>query len=248
MNIIDFHCHLDINGSIDHLNAIQDKFGVDISVIHPGFDDFRNLSTYHENIKNILREGTDTFKAFIGIDFKNKPEAIADIFHEIGASGVKIHPILQGIEIHNKEFMAPFMAVLKQLDAPVYVHTDHPGVPNYRKYRTLLKSRFGRFAKKFPDQGKLIMGHAGNNDSYLDAKHVFKLRGNTYVETSLAPVPSEFEKMINRVEGGENRILFGSNVQYCSFEVELKKIHVLNITEKQKQKILFENAKRLLKL
>ncbi|MHA1714943.1 MAG: amidohydrolase family protein [Promethearchaeota archaeon] len=245
--IIDFHCHLK-NGGVDYLESLKKKYNVECFILHPAFKDFNELSKYHDTVSRILEQEPDEFKAFIGIDFSKDPDVIIEDFHMVGASGIKIHPLIQGISIHDKNFMAPFMSVLKSLKAPVYVHTDHPGVPDYRKYRTLLKSRFGRFAKHFPDHDVLIMGHAGNSDSYLDAKEVLKFRINVYVETSLAPVPSEFEKMVKMVPDGENRLLFGSNEPYSAFQVEFKKIEVLSLSNVQKRKILYENARRLLRL
>ncbi|MHA1794401.1 MAG: amidohydrolase family protein [Promethearchaeota archaeon] len=242
--IIDFHCHLK-----DHSEKhLLEEPRISVRVVHPAFEDFNHLEKYHETIAKILEKYAGKLKAFIGIDFNKEPEKILDDIAFVGAAGIKIHPLLQGIKIQDKEFMKPFMSVIKKSKLPLYVHTDHPGVPIYYKYRTLLKSRFGRLAKNFPDVNPIIMGHAGNNDSYLDAKDVIVRRDNVLVETSLSPVPSEIEKIVKRVNNGENRILFGSNEPYSSFQVEVKKIEILSITDEQKRKILSENARRLLKL
>ncbi|MFX0099550.1 MAG: amidohydrolase family protein [Candidatus Hodarchaeota archaeon] len=246
--IIDFHCHLK-DGKFEHLLKVQASHGVQMSIIHPAFKEFDALDAYHEDASRACGKHPDKLGCFIGINFSKDPESIASDFNALeGALGVKIHPLLQEIQINDKEFMAPYMAVIKKLDVPVYVHTDHPGVPDYQKYRNLLKSKFGRFAKNFPEHDRIIAGHAGNNDNYLVMKEVLKLRKNVYVETSLAPVPTEFEKMVKRIEGGEDKVLFGSNMPYCSIDVELKKIEILNISSEQKNKILQINARRVLKL
>ncbi|MBD3188103.1 amidohydrolase family protein [Candidatus Bathyarchaeota archaeon] len=242
-DIIDFHCHA-LKRSVDHL---VDRENVVTSVIHPAFDDFDDLESYHDFAREVIQDHGGRILAFIGIDFSKDPINIREDFEHVNASGIKIHPILQDIPVNKKEFMKPFMDVIEGLDVPVYVHTDHPGVPIYNKYRPLLKSRFGRFAKHFPSC-KLVMGHAGNNDSYLLAKEVLELRNNTLVETSLLPVPSELEKISTRVENGNNRILFGSNEPYSSFQVELKKIEILSLSKNEKRAILHDNARRLLKL
>ncbi len=242
--IIDFHCHLD-KGSPGRVLDLQARYPVETSVIHPAFEDFKDLAGYHDRVAKMVQANAGKIEAFIGIDFKKDPEEIITTIDHVGAKGVKIHPILQDIEINDKDFMAPFMEVINKHHVPVYVHTDKPGVPDFLKYKTTLKNDFGRISKNFPGV-TFIMGHAGNNDSYLDAKLLFSLRPNTLVETSLAPVPSEFEKMIKQAEGGENRILFGSNEPYSSFAVELKKIEVLNITPGQRENILHDNARRVL--
>ncbi|MHA1683445.1 MAG: amidohydrolase family protein [Promethearchaeota archaeon] len=242
MKIIDFHAHAK-DGSVEHL---VNRDAVETSVIHPAFEDFKELEAYHARASRALREYPDRLAVFIGIDFTKEPDHVSEIFDEVGASGIKIHPLLQDFPINNKEFMEPFMGVISRLKTNLYVHTDHPGTPIYNKYRPLLKSKFGRFAKYFPEQEVIIMGHAGNNDSYLLAKEVMKMRKNVVVETSLAPVPSEFEKMIERIEHGEKRIIFGSNEPYSSIDVELKKIDILDITENQKRMILHDNGRRLL--
>ena len=55
---------------------------------------------------------------------------------------------------------------------------------------------------------------------------------------------SKIKEAVERV--GEERVVFGSDVPFHDYSVELQKVHVAGLTPRQESLVLRENAKNLL--
>ena len=253
--LFDFHRHM--GGEIvDDLK----RFGIEgmclmpswktpdmIDFSAPAENDFTDTESYLQDLEDIgseLKKGGWMGKIyrFVPLDFSRDPENLSSVIQRTRAAGVKIHP-LQNFPI-TRDFLEPYMKVLEEHDAILYVHTDWVPSTEWKKTKNLMKETFGNIAGWFTGI-PIILGHAGNNDSYVNIWKWVKKYPHVYVETSLSPAPQEIEKI--KRHGGVDRILFGSNHPYSSTAVELQKILKMNyFNEEEKAQVLRENAVALL--
>jgi uncharacterized protein len=64
------------------------------------------------------------------------------------------------------------------------------------------------------------------------------------LETSGVSMHSKIREAVERV--GEGRVVFGSDYPFHDYSVELQKVKVAGLTERQEEMVLYDNAKRLL--
>ncbi|MHA1821775.1 MAG: amidohydrolase family protein [Promethearchaeota archaeon] len=266
-SVFDFHAHLEPNLPIDSFMKERNKFSIEGICIMPSWkklgqfnfaekypNDFLEPDNYLKNLDMMIKEleqtegGTgwrgDIYK-FIPIDFKKDAGHLEEIIENVNPAGVKIHP-LQDFPI-DRRFLEPYFKVVQEHDLLLYIHTDWVPTTEWHKVKNLLPETFERIAKWFPDF-TIIMGHAGNNDSYVNVWKILKKYKNVVIETSLSPAPQEIEKVKKHIKDGYKRILFGSNFPFSSTGVELTKIFKMNyFTHEEKEAILRVNAKNLLK-
>ena len=99
-------------------------------------------------------------------------------------------------------------------------------------------------ARRFPDV-RIIMAHLTGDGirGVLAVKHC----ENVVVDTSgAAPEAGIVEFAVEQL--GDKRIVYGSDVPIRDFAVALARVTGSRLTAKQKQRILFENARELLRL
>ncbi|TKJ45470.1 hypothetical protein CEE35_03925 [Candidatus Aerophobetes bacterium Ae_b3b] len=103
----------------------------------------------------------------------------------------------------------------------------------------------GNLAKRFPD-AKMIMAHFGFED-WLEGIFVAKENKNIYLDT--AGSPTEWLVIKTAVqECGDDKIVWGSGSPALNIAAELAKITDAQISEEAKEKILYKNISKLLKL
>lgn len=97
-----------------------------------------------------------------------------------------------------------------------------------------------KFAELNP-QSKVILAHMGGsvNKVIKKAIELSKRFDNIYLDTSGITNPIIIEYTVKNFD--ENRILFGSDIPWCSFDSMLFNVLDADITKTQKQKILSDN-------
>ena len=89
----------------------------------------------------------------------------------------------------------------------------------------------------------LHMGHA--HGVYIQAAiNTAKRYDNIILETSGVSMHSKIKEAVEKV--GEERVVFGSDYPFHDYSVELQKVEVAGLTERQKELVLYANAKKLL--
>ncbi|MEX2684944.1 MAG: amidohydrolase family protein [Candidatus Sigynarchaeota archaeon] len=209
-------------------------------------NDFTNIFWYKADVKTIRQKfagWAGQLFTFIPVDFQGGVDKFKRDLDELDPAGVKLHP-LQCFPL-DKGFLDPFFRIIRDRDLLVHVHTDWPSRTEFGKFKPVLGATFGKLARWYTDI-TFIMGHAGNNDSYLNIWKIVKRCPNCIVETSMAPTPAELDRVIARV--GADRIVFGSNFPYCNTAVEITRVLALHrASAEDKRGILGENARTILK-
>lgn len=228
------------NGTVEKLIELSDKAGVDKMVVHSP------ATTPHQvqSINNFIIECTKKYPERI-IGFMTMHPEYEDINAEVercinaGLKGLKIHPDFQRFMIDDKNAYYIYEAIAGRI--PLLVHTG-----DYR-YQWSKPSRMARVMDDFPAM-KVIGAHFGGWSEWDDAAEVFGGK-NIYVDTSstMYNVPIEHINELIKIYGVDH-VMFGTDYPMWDAESELKYIEQLDLTDKEKEMILYENAERLLNL
>lgn len=175
---------------------------------------------------------------------------------ELGAKGIKLHPMAQGFDINDSR-MDELYKKCSESKFTILIHCGR--VSNARL------NEFSDFASivpiidKYPDI-PIILAHMADGDKECVLK-VSKQYENVYFDTSIVITgypeiarvnePSwlddnEVVDIIN--EAGAEKILFGSDFPWGSSVHDVKRFMKLKLTDSQKKTILSENAKRLFRI
>ncbi len=175
---------------------------------------------------------------------------------ELGAKGIKLHPMAQGFDINDSR-MDELYKKCSESKFTILIHCGR--VSNARL------NEFSDFASivpiidKYPDI-PIILAHMADGDKECVLK-VSKQYENVYFDTSIVITgypeiarvnePSwlddnEVVDIIN--EAGADKILFGSDFPWGSSVHDVKRFMKLKLTDRQKKTILSENAKRLFRI
>jgi predicted TIM-barrel fold metal-dependent hydrolase len=182
---------------------------------------------------------------FVGFCYLNPLHPIAFIEEELercivkgGMKGIKLEAALNA----RDRRMDPLLERIQDLGVPLLHHTWYKTVNlgiNESTPADLLD-----LAKRFP-KVTIIMAHLGGirQRGVLDMLQA----PNLYVDTSGAqPEDGLIEYAVNRI--GAERIFFGSDWPIRDFGVQIGRIDGSDISDDEKNLILFENASRMLHL
>jgi len=161
--------------------------------------------------------------------------------------------------------LKPVMDVVKEFDVPVLFHTgwsalQTSGNLNYSSAWRAAE-RMGILAANYPE-AKLVIGHIGGRFDSLDGYEMLRVAftfDNVYVETSKS-TPRIITEAVRGL--GAERVIFGSDWNRPEVKAygpqhwrdvyqhwyNLNQIALADITEDERDTILYKNAQRLLKL
>lgn len=240
MRICDAHVHLGESGPwqpysdpsiyIDDLIRLFDQNNVERAVVFPNpnvGDKYPQMNNY---IAECVRKHPKRMVGFGRVDPRRDDAAkeLTRIKMKLQLSGLKLHPMVECFR-PDHPFFDRFFDKANELNLPILIHTgdgfSSPG----------LISKIAKKHSKLP----IILGHLREG-----ALSMIKQFDNIYVETS-GTMPVFVEQAIDI---DENRILFGSDIPYYRFPTQIAIIEASQITQKAKQKVLYENFQKLFTL
>ena len=208
------------------------QYGIAKSVVFP-MKQSDSSSLVDESMRNA--ESHDK-RFFFFLRFNPKATTIKELSAISGRfSGFKLHPRIEGFDPLSSRFTELF-GYLEELGKPVLVHSRKEGTPYSDPDRLV------RLAGMYKGIN-FVFGHFAN-----DSEAFFRRASrydNVFVETSIVSSPKIIENRVAQI--GADRILFGSDFPYSDQEIELLKIQKSELQNRDKRKILSENATRLLK-
>lgn len=157
----------------------------------------------------------------------------------LGLRGLKLHPDFQGYYVDDPSMDIIYKNVEGKM--PVLIHTGDVNT-DYSSPR-----RLANVLDRYPGL-TVISAHLGGYSEWNEAEKYIVGR-NCYIDTSssLWALPKEKSVEIIR-KHGVDRVLFGTDYPLTRHKEELERFFALGLTEEENNKILFENAKKLLKL
>lgn len=164
---------------------------------------------------------------------------------DLGCRGLKLYPTYQYF-YPNDPMLYPVYAKAQQLGVPVMFHTGSSNFTGTRlKYGDPLW--IDDVAVDFPDL-KVVQAHSGRGFWYDRAFFLARLHKNVYMEISGLP-PHNLLSYFPELEKNADKILFGSDWPATTdISSNIARIRELPLRERTKDKILGENAARVLGL
>lgn len=166
-----------------------------------------------------------------------------DRIKAMGLHGIKLHPDYQGFMIDEDRMDAVYDEIERR-DLPVIFHAGwdcaSPDLVHNPPERAI------KMLKKHPHL-KVILAHLGANERWQEVYDILAgMDGEVYFDTAFSyNCPDELMVKLIRKHGAD-RILFASDCPWESSGKMKEKILKLDLSDDEKEKILGENAVRLL--
>ena len=230
------------DGTLGGLKGNMEKFGVDISVLQPVITKASQHKTLNEWAK--AAEG-EKIISFGGIyphtdDYK----ADIDFVVSLGLKGLKFHPEYQDFVLDDKKMLPIYdYALSKGLILLFHAGFDPAFPPPFRSNPQMFCNILDQLKG-----GVIVAAHLGGQQQWDEVLE--KLCGrDIYLDTSMGFKYYGKQQFLKVVEcHGADKILFGSDSPWSRADEEIEAVNSLPLTAEQKEKILYLNAKRLLKI
>lgn len=241
--IIDVHAHYykqweGMSGmEITDLITKMDKLRIDVSIIN-------SLSALTERDSSLgnreVYEAVSSYPhRFVGMTSVNPhhgrcaEEELKRCLSNYKFKGLKLHPWIQGYPAHS-EIVYNLISICKEYHVPVLFHS---GTPPYAQVMQI-----AYLAQKYPDAA-FILGHMGLPYQWEEAIDAAVKYQNLFLETSGMAYPLAIKEAIKKL--GAERILFGSDSPFLESELEIVKIENLKLSSRQREMVMYKNAKDL---
>lgn len=225
------------DGTIENLMEFAAEGGVDYLLVHAVATKAKQV----ENVNTWIAEHTsDTVFGFgtIHPEYENIVDELSRV-RSLGLLGLKLHPDFQGYFVDDSSMDIVYSTIEGIM--PVLIHAGDQNCEFSSPKR--LANVLNRYLKL-----TVIAAHLGGYSRWDEAEH-YIIGRNCYIDTSSSLWALPPEKAVDIIRRhGVDRVLFGTDYPLVRHTEELKRFYTLGLTEEENSKILFENAKRLLKL
>jgi len=209
----------------------------------------------NDYIASIVQKYSDQFMGFASVDPWKGKLAVQELersVKELGLRGLKLHPTTQAFCPNDTHFY-PLWEQAAALGIPVLFHSGQTGVgsgtPGGKGYKLKYSHPMllDDVAADFPDL-TIIMAHPAvpwQEEQLAVALH----KGNVYIDLSgwspkyFRPILVQYMRSIL-----QDKVLFGSDYPVIQPERWLRDFESLELKDEVRQKILVDNAKRVLGL
>lgn len=230
------------DGTLKNLCTNMDKFQVDISVVQPVITKATQLKSLNEWAKSIE---SDKIISFGGIyPHTENFKADIDFVVSLGLKGLKFHPEYQNFVLDDEKMLPIYdYALSKGLILLFHAGFDPAYEPPFRSNPKM----FSNILKELKG-GTIVAAHLGGAKQWDEV--IDELAGeDIYLDTSMGFKYYTNEQFLKIVElHGADKILFGSDSPWSRADEEISILKNMPLTDAQKDKILYLNAKKLLGL
>ena len=243
LGIRDFYdLDMSLNGKIDGLISDGSKVGVVHYLIHSVATTPKQVKSINEFISDEVNKHPDLFTGF-GTLHPDSDDIQGDFDYliELGLKGVKLHPDFQQFAL-NEDRAFDLGEVINAGEVPVLIHCGDFRY-NYSNPEQLIP-----FLDKFPEM-TVIGAHFAGWSMWEDATRQLAGRENLYVDLSsslYALSPETAKELIH--DYGADKVLWGTDYPMWESVTEMEYFDKIDLTEKERSMILYENAFKLLKL
>ena len=257
--IIDSHCHIypdkiaqkaseatghfyDIPASLDgRLSTLLEhgeKAGIEHFVIQSVATTPKQVSSINNFIAKSVDEGEGRFTG-LGTLHPDSEDMEADVNEIIalGLKGVKMHPDIQRIELDDPRMHKIYGLCEGRL--PMLLHTGD------NRYDYSNPNRMIPILEKYPNL-TVIGAHFGGWSIWEDATEKYAKYSNFLVDCSsslYAISPEKAKELI--MAYGTDRVLFGTDYPLWTPESEIERFMKVDLTDEQREDILYNNTAKL---
>lgn len=249
--IIDAHAHIsptDYGSSDIYLSQLKDC-NIDLGVVVPGgMLDVRKMTGYitgsakpeslapnNPYVEEACR-ANPALCGFVCVNPHDRDAAeVLEKSFKLGSRGLKLSPLTHQFSFAGRA-VAALAACCGDYGYPMYSHVVYsPGASS---------TRFIALARQFP-KTNFIIGHMGFGPADHEALEAAAELENFFLETSTGNFLI-IKEAVKRA--GPGKLIFGSEFPLSHPGAELKKILLLDLAEGQREKILGNNIRALLRL
>ncbi len=262
MKIIDTHCHVypdriadkaavatqdfyglpkGFTGSVGKLLEKGRAAGIGHFVINSIATTAHQVHAINSFIAASVRDGGGIFTGLgtLQQDLTDVDGAIDEIL-SLGLKGIKLHPDIQRFRLDDECVFAFFEAARGRL--PFLLHCGD------RRYDNSNPDRTEKLLKAFPDT-PVIGAHLGGWSVWEDAVPALHRYENFIVDCSSCSHWLDDERMVRYIRTyGADRVMFGTDFPLWDPAEELRKIERLPLTDDEREKIFYRNAKELYRI
>jgi len=241
--IIDAHAHLD---EAEHLGwtdtpekllGLMDRAGIAKTVVTT-YADTPGPEGGLDRLRGYVDAHPDRFLGFPRMDPRYGEEAVETFERAVvedGMYGLKLHAVSNVSHPFGEQTLA-MLDKAAELDVPVLLHSGD------RVF--CLPQQIGEAAAR--TDATLLMGHMGGFFNADAALRAARRHDNIVLETSGFPSPRKIQQAVDDL--GADRVVYGSDMPPANPDVELRKIEVLDLTDDQRERLLWRNVADLLDL
>lgn len=234
-------------GTPEKLLAFLDGSGVDFAVLLAEMSPITTGVIDSDYVAAFCR-GSRRLIPFASVNPRTAPDPVKELRRAVtvlGCRGLKLYPTYQ-MFYPNDPMLYPLYAACRELGIPVMLHTGSSVFPGSRlKYADPLF--LDDVAVDFPDL-TIVMAHCGRPFWYDRAFALARLHPNVYLDVGGLP-PQKLPIYFPEFERLADKWLFGSDWPGVpDIRKNIETIRGLPWSEATKQKLLYENAARLLRL
>ena len=230
---------------------MMDEEQVDMSIAF-GFP-WKNMEysiIHNDYIMNVVARYPDRIRGFCCLDTCNETAA-SEVTRCIdgGLSGVGELAFYEtGIVCEARDSLAPIMAICREKDLPVMIHTNEPVGHRYPGKSENTFAQIYDIIKRFPNN-TIVLAHWGGGIFFYgllkkEAKEALK---NTWLDTAASPFlydPAIYRHAIDIV--GVEKILFGTDSPLIRPGRYFKEFETAGLTPEEINAVCGENAQKLI--
>ncbi len=235
------------DGTLNGLNSALERAGVDIGVALPVLthpQSCEGVLGFTTRVNDGFARGEHRVYSFAGIhpDCEDIDEKLA-LIKSLGIKGIKIHPEYQETNVDDEKYIRIFKAAARE-DLIVITHAGKdPGYPGsvHCSPQGVLNA-----LEKVGMPFKFVLAHMGACGMYEES-YAMLAGQEVYFDTSFVLQTMDKDICLKIIEKhGADRILFASDSPWQDISKMHDYFSALNISEEDKQKILYKNAQKLL--
>ena len=262
MKIFDAHCHIfpqkiaekasanigsfyslkmRFDGSVEALMKLYKKAGVNGCLVQSVATVPAQAEHINDFIAQSVRDNPDMFVGFCSLHPQMEKKAIAaeiDRAIGLGLKGIKLHPDFQEFRIDDRKAYDIYEAAEGRL--PILFHTGD------KRFDYSSPRRLANALKDFPNL-TAIAAHFGGWSQWSDGEKYLADNPNVYVDTSSSLYAFSPDRALEYIRAfTPDRIMFGTDYPMWSVEDELKNMERLELSDEDREKIMYRTAYRLL--
>ncbi len=237
-----YDLHMSLNGSVDDLIKDGNKVGVVHYLVHSVATTPKQVKSINEFISEEVKAHPDLFTGF-GTLHPDSEDIEADLDHliELGLKGVKVHPDFQQFAL-NEEKAFKMGEAIDERGLPIMIHCG-----DFR-YEYSNPEQLKPFLEKFPNM--LVIGaHFAGWSMWEEATKELAGTPNLVVDLSsslYALSPETARELIHAY--GADRVLWATDFPMWESESEMAMFDKIDLSDEERNMILYENAAKLLGL
>lgn len=223
--------------------ALAHQYGVTHSVVlpHHGLENAGKIAAEHDLMAKVCANSNGEMLPFCTACIWEPDEGPTEIercLRDLKFRGIKFHPWLQGCSV-SSPVMDEIAEIAEAYDVPILFHD---GTPPFS-----LPSQMALLAQRHP-RTQIVLGHSGLFEHYREASASMRAADNLWA-CLCGPHIAGLRYMMEH--GPLERLLWGTDAGYAIVDVYHYRdplMHLLDLSDAQKQAIYSDNPKRLLHL